>query len=342
MGWSCARPRWMRWSCARSPERSTRRLQLALAALWVIDALLQLQAPNFAPDLVYGTILGNVENQPQPIASSIRAAVHLLGPHTVELNIAIVVVQLTLGVGLLWRRSVKLALAGSILWALGVWWLGEGFGGIFAGEASLLVGAPGAAFLYALLALLAWPVDARQARDSARAGALQQARSASRPGALRERCALRAWALLWVGGALLRVLPFWFAPVYALQADLQTGLNEEPRWMLHTGEALSRFAGTAGIALPIAIAVLEASIGIGVLCSERHRRAFLTAAILLSCAYWLVGQQLAGLLTGAATDVGSAPIYVLFALTLWPPPAGQRSPARVHGIRARTTTTQAA
>lgn len=337
--------------------RSTRRVQLALAALWAIDALLQLQAPNFTPDLVYGTILGNIENQPQPIAGSILTAVHLLGPHAVELNVAIIVVQLALCVGLVWRRTVKLALAGSIAWALGIWWFGEGFGGIFAGEGSILAGAPGAALLYALLALLAWPVDRPQAGSVAGAPGLtheqhlddpvdrpQTAGSVAGAGALGERRALYAWALLWVGGALLPLLPLGFAPVYALQADLQTGLNEEPGWMLHLGDSLSRFAGTAGIALPIAIAILEAGIGVGVLCCERHRRAFLAAAIVVSCAYWLVGQQLAGLLTGGATDVDSAPLYVLFALTLWPRRAGARSAARTaraedaQTTRATTTT----
>jgi hypothetical protein len=38
-----------------------------------------------------------------------------------------------------------------------VWWLGEGLGGIFTGLASPLTGGPGAAVLYALLAVLIWP-----------------------------------------------------------------------------------------------------------------------------------------------------------------------------------------
>lgn len=59
-----------------------------------------------------------VESQPQPIAGSILTAAHLLGPHAVELNFAIIVIQLALGIGLVWRRRVKLALACSIVWAL--------------------------------------------------------------------------------------------------------------------------------------------------------------------------------------------------------------------------------
>jgi len=36
-------------------------------------------------------------------------------------------------------------------------WIGEGFGGLFAGSADPLTGAPGAAILYVFLAVLVWP-----------------------------------------------------------------------------------------------------------------------------------------------------------------------------------------
>jgi hypothetical protein len=75
--------------------------------------------------------------------------------------------QLALGAGLLFRRTARAALAGTIAWGLAVWWLGEGLGGILgSATSSPLTGAPGAAVLYALLVLLAlafWPVR----RDSA-------------------------------------------------------------------------------------------------------------------------------------------------------------------------------
>src|SRR5262244_667257 len=50
-------------------------------------------------------------------------------------------------------------LAASIAWSLAVWWLGEGFGGIPAGTASPVNGAPGPVVLYAVLAVLLWPGD---------------------------------------------------------------------------------------------------------------------------------------------------------------------------------------
>jgi hypothetical protein len=64
-----------------------------------------------------------------------------------------------LGLGIAWRPTVKLALGASVAWALGVWWFGEGLGGVLAGTASPVNGAPGAVLLYALLAVLLWPAD---------------------------------------------------------------------------------------------------------------------------------------------------------------------------------------
>lgn len=287
-----------------------RGLQLALAAFWTIDALLQLQPPNFTSGLVLDTILGNAENQPQPISGSLAAASHLLAPHAVALNIAIILVQLLIAAGLVWRRTVKPALAVSVAWALGVWWLGEGFGGIFAGKATLLVGAPGPALLYALLALVAWPAPNRASITIAGAGALG------------ERATRRVWVILWVGGAILRAVPFWFPPVYALAGDFQLSLDQEPHWLFEINEKLSRLATSAGLPLVIALAVLEGVIGLGVL--TRYRRAFLLLGMIVAGIYWAFGQQFAQLFTGDATDVGAGPLYILLALTLWPRPARDR------------------
>jgi hypothetical protein len=293
-------------------QRETRFVQLALAGFWAIDAVLQLQPANFTRQLVLGTVLGNAENQPQPIYGSLVFAAHVLAPVHVELNLAIVLVEIALACALLRRRQVKVALSLSIVWALGIWWLGEGFGGIFAGRGTLLVGAPGAALLYALLALIAWPTDRGATGTIAAAGALG------------ERAALSVWALLWTGGAILRIVPFWFPPVYALQGDLQLSLDEEPRWLFHINQTLSHAAAVGGLPLVIAIAVLEAGVGIGVL--TRYRRAALTTGIALATIYWAFGQQFAGLLTGSATDIAAGPPFVLLALTLWPRPSHHSPP----------------
>jgi hypothetical protein len=299
-----------------------RLVQVALGAFWAIDALLQLQPANFSGALVYETVLGNAEHQPQPIYGSLVTASRLLAPHHVELNVAIIVVQLAIAGGLLLPRTAKLALAASIPWALGIWWLGEGFGGDFAGKATLLVGFPGPALLYALLALVAWP------RERPQDGGCIAVR-----GLLGERATARLWSALWVGGAILRVAPFWFPPVYALSGDLQLGLDEEPRWLAHLNMHLSDLASSAGLPLVIALALVEAGIGLGVL--TRRRRWALGAGIAVATIYWAIGQQFASLLSGSATDIAAGPLYVLLALTLWPAAAARTRRRHLPGVIAK-------
>ena len=135
-----------------------RKLQLALAVSWLLDGVLQYQPSMFShgfPKILEGASSGN----PAVIASPINWSATLLAHHLVALNAIFATIQLALGLGIAWRPTVKLALGASVLWALAVWWLGEGFGGILAGSASPIDGAPGAVILYALLAVLLWPAD---------------------------------------------------------------------------------------------------------------------------------------------------------------------------------------
>ena len=94
-------------------------------------------------------------------------------------NTLFALVQVAIGLGLLWRRTVKPALALSFAWALVVWWFGEAFGMMFMTMASPLTGAPGAVLLYALIGLIVWP--------NGRPGGL-----------LGVRGARIAWAALWL------------------------------------------------------------------------------------------------------------------------------------------------
>ena len=135
-----------------------RALQLALGALWLLDGMLQFQPSMFGrgfPRMLAGSAHGN----PAVVARPITWSAGIIGHHVVALNALFAAIQLLLGLGIAWRPAVKFALAGSVAWSLAVWWLGEGLGGVLAGTASLVNGAPGAVLLYALLAVLLWPAD---------------------------------------------------------------------------------------------------------------------------------------------------------------------------------------
>ena len=73
-------------------------------------------------------------------------------------NAAFAIAQLVIALAILWRPTTALGLALSVPWALSVWWLGEGLGGVLTSAPAAVAGAPGAVILYGLLAVLLWPV----------------------------------------------------------------------------------------------------------------------------------------------------------------------------------------
>jgi hypothetical protein len=210
--------------------------------------------------------------------------------------------QLLLGVGLLVPRTARLALATSLPWALGVWYFGEGLSGLASGHASLLTGAPGAALLYGVLAIAAWP--ARDLSDQA-------------PG----RWLPLAWATLWLGGAVFQALPG--QNTGKAMADAITGGNDgAPGWLVRLDTSIATWTTHHGAAVVIALVVAEALIGAGAL-HRRTRGPAVGAGFGIALAMWIVGQDFGQLFTGQATDPNTAPIIALLAI------------ATLHGGRAR-------
>src|SRR5664279_4104910 len=144
---------------------SVRTIQVVLGVVWIIDAALQFQPRMFGTDFVSMVIAPNAAGQPAAIGSSIIHMSHFLARDVALWNTLFGLTQLAIGVGLLFRRTVKPALAVSFAWAFGVWWFGEGFGGIFTGHANALMGAPGAVLLYAVIGILVWPNAEGEAAD---------------------------------------------------------------------------------------------------------------------------------------------------------------------------------
>jgi len=146
---------------ARPSLDARRALQLVLAAIWLLDGVLQYQGFMFTNGAngFSGMLGGSADGNPAVIAKPITWDATLIDHHMVLLNAIFATIQLLLGLGIAIRPTVRVALAASILWALGVWWFGEGLGGVLSGAASPLNGAPGAVIIYALLAVLLWPAD---------------------------------------------------------------------------------------------------------------------------------------------------------------------------------------
>ena len=171
---------------ARGAPDARRLLQLALAGIWLLDGVLQYQAFMFSKgfsDMISGTASGN----PRAVASPITWNASLVQHHLVLLNAIFATIQLLLGIGIAWRPTVRVALAASIAWSLGVWWFGEGLGMVLTSAASPVNGAPGAVIIYALLAVLLWPAD--------RPGRLAPFTAARAVGAPAARA---LWLVLWL------------------------------------------------------------------------------------------------------------------------------------------------
>ena len=87
------------------------------------------------------------------------------GAHTMQRdqslwNTLFALMQVAIGLGLLYRRTVKPALVLSFGWALIVWWFGEAFGMLFMAPDGALWPAyrrTGAVALYALIGAMVWP-----------------------------------------------------------------------------------------------------------------------------------------------------------------------------------------
>ncbi len=144
---------------SRDPRDIRRPLQLVLATIWLVDGLLQFQPFMFTRAFGSQMLAATAQGNPSPVAHSISWADLVIGHHSVVADAIFAVIQVLIGFGIAWRPAVKPALALSIVWSCGVWWFGEGLGGLFSGTANPVNGAPGAVLLYAVLAVLLWPAD---------------------------------------------------------------------------------------------------------------------------------------------------------------------------------------
>ena len=313
-----------RRSVAASLHVNQRTLQCALGAIWIIDGLLKFQPNLFKPTFVSEVIRPMAAGQPSLVNSTINHTASLLS-HGTTLWVALFgVIEIAIGVGLFFRRSVKPALVASFIWGAGIYLFGEGFGMVLTGQTSPLQGAPGAVCFYMLLGLLVWP-RADQGDDRQRVG---PASSAAGRGVLGGTGSLLAWAGIWLFEAVIWVFPF-NRTSSSITNQLTATANGEPGWYAHflnaTGHA---FAGT-GIWMAALLATVSVIIGLGPLISRRAG-IYIGLGIALALLYWVTGEGVGELLTFGGTDPSNGPLIALIGLSvlpLVPEPADQPTPA---------------
>jgi hypothetical protein len=299
------------WLRAYFWSDSSRRLQTALGVIWLLDGGLQFQSFFYGKGFVQ-MLTGLTAGQPHWLAAvNTWGATAVLQSQQAVFNTLFALIQVAIGLGVLYRPTVKPALAASFAWALVVWWFGEAFGMMLmattsmggAPMASQLTGAPGAVLLYALIGALAWP--------NGRPGGLLGARRAR-----------ALWMALWLVMA-------WLWLVEAGGADgISRAIAGAPSGMSWLSSVQDWFASAArgeGVAIAIVLGAVSAAIGVAVAANWRPRL-WLWLAICLNLLYWVVGQGFGGIFQGGATDPNAGPLFVLLACAMFPL-ASSRAPS---------------
>lgn len=287
---------------ARLPPVTRRHVRAAVGALWLLDAGLQAQPHLFGAQWWHDHLAQSVMGQPQPVSRSILWIVDVVAAHPAAWNATFVAVQAVLGFCLLAGRFERVAIAASVPWALGIWWVGEGFGLLPTGFATLAAGAPGPVLYYPLLGLLAWPRPAERAGPHGR-------RVPFLPAAA-------LWIGVWAGGSLLE-LPWRFPPGRVLQADIEEAGAGQPAWLAAMSRHLYTFVGDHAVLIPVVLGLAQCCVALGVLHSST-RRAAIAAGVAITLLYWVAVQGLGAVPGGGATDPGAGPLLVLLGAALWP------------------------
>ena len=272
-----------------------RTVQTFLGLIWLLDGGLQFQSFMYSKGFIQ-MLTAMSPGQPHWLGSSVNWGANTAQHNLTLYNTLFALIQVGIGLGILYRGTVKQALIVSFVWALAVWWFGEAFGMLFMDMAQPLTGAPGAVLLYALIGLVAWP-------------------NGRRGGLLGIRGAKTMWAALWLVMAWLWLL----APNSSANATsgALTATDSGIGWLNSVQSHLASAASGDGLVIALVLAAVSATIGIAVAVDWRPR-AFLALAIVLNVVYWIVPQGLGGIFAGGATDPNAAPLFVLLAYAMFP------------------------
>lgn len=285
------------------PTLTRRHLQIGLGLLWLLDAALQFQPYMFSSAFGREMIGGAASGQPVWVAWGMHWAASLVAAQPVLLNAAFATIQLAIAISILWWRSTRFGLAASMAWALGVWYFGEGLGGLASGQASLISGAPGAVALYGLLACLAWPH---------RAGL----RSSGDSQVPVSRFAVAGWVTVWLGGAMLQLLPAQRTSS-ALASAFGAGVPDGDGWLAGADRAMASAVRDLGQPSVVLLVGVLSAVAVGAAWAGAPRRISAVVGAAIAGAIWLFGEDLGALSSGQSTDPNSGPLLVLLAVAVF-------------------------
>jgi len=311
-------------SAAPLPRDRQRTYQLVLATVWLFDAILQLQPFMFTRGAngFSGMLNGLAPGNPSWIAHTITWNGSNVYHQPILTNTVFAGIQFLIAFGLIYKRTLKPALVLSIVWSLGVWWFGEGLGGIFSGGATPFGGGPGGVLFYAVAAVLLWPSEGS---DSPFVAARTVGVTAART----------IWAVMWLLLALLCLVGSGRSP-QALH-DLVAGMNSgQPGWLAHIDRATESLFLHHGTTMAVLLSLVCVVVACGVFLPPRITQWSVVLAVVVFALIWVAVQNFGGILAGGATDPNSGLPVILIALLYWPlelvrPVSGGRSALAATG-----------
>jgi hypothetical protein len=272
----------------------TRTVQSVLGLIWLLDGGLQFQSFMYSHGFI-SSLTSMAPGQPGWLGSSIDWGANLAAHNIGFYNTIFALVQVSIGLGLLYRPAVKHALLLNFAWVLVVWWFGEAFGMLFMNMAQPLTGAPGGVILYGLIGLLAWP-------------------NGKPGGLLGIRGARLLWTTLWL---LMSYL--WLLQSSSSANAIHDMINAAPSgmsWLSSLQDGFASLTKGNGLIFALIFAALSAVIALGV-GFNRYAKQLLILSVAINVLYWLVGQGLGGIFQGGATDPNAAPLFILLAYAVY-------------------------
>jgi hypothetical protein len=295
-------------AAVRSGSRDLQRsFQLILATIWLLDAVLQIQPFMFTKGSngFSGMLSGTAAGNPNLVAHSITWNSSIVYHHPVLTNSLFALIQFLIAFGIVFQRTIRPALALSIVWSVGVWWFGEGAGGVFHGGATPFGGGPGGVLFYAILAVLLWPSEGGTDRPFVAARTVGQ------------RAAKAIWAGLWGLLAVLSVVGQGRQSqvLHDLVATLNSG---QPGWLTHIDKVSESFLLHHGATAAVLLALVCVLAGVSVYLPPSFTQFTIVMVIVVFAVIWVAVQDFGGILAGGATDPNSGPLIILLALIYWP------------------------
>lgn len=285
-------PRFNLSSAGLHEPRARTVLRVGFGIIWLFDGFLQFQPGmplGLANDVVHPAIAGT----PAFFRPVLHHAITLWNLHPIALATGVAWIQVGIGLALICSNGVTSRVAGLVSagWALLVWAVGNGLGGVFASGASILFGWPGAVLFY----LIAGVWIACTPRFFHRYFTV---------------LTTRLLAVVLAIGAVLQTLPaagFWRggnANMLTSMSRTMTALAQ-PRPVAWVARHVGDLAGTMGGGFNIVAVLWLLACAVGLWWASTHLVRWPFVALWVGCLFfWVVAEDMA-IFGGVGTDINS-------------------------------------